>query len=210
VVFSVAEIARTMIGIILAGGRASRMGGIDKGALTVGGLRIADRIRQTLEPQCERVVISSNVGAGGVAELPVVRDSVPGFPGPLAGVLSALDFVAEHHPDAPFAVTVPTDTPFLPSDLVARLQDQRVADRAEIVCACSGGAVHHVVALWSVALRASLRTALVAEDVRRVRTFLERHAVAYATWPVTPVDPFFNVNTPEDLAEANRLSARLA
>ena len=198
-----------MIGIVLAGGRAARMGGGDKGALLVGGLPIIERVIARLRVQCDHVVINANGEPDRFASfgLPVFGDSLAGQPGPLAGVLAALDHVASHDPDAPFAVTVPADTPFLPLDLVARLQDQRVADRAEIVCARSGDATHHVVALWSVALRDDLRAALIDEDVRRVRSFLDRHAVAFVTWPTAPCDPFFNVNTPADLVEAERIAA---
>ena len=196
-----------MIGIVLAGGRATRLGGKDKGLLAVGGVPLLDRIVGTLRDQCDDVVINSNGDAQAFARfgLPVVSDTLPDRPGPLAGILAGMDYAAERM--APFVVSVPTDTPFLPRDLVARFQDRRVADRAEIVCACSNGATHPVVALWSVALRDGLRRMLIEDGVRRVRDVLERHAVAYVNWPTDPVDPFFNVNTPEDLAAADRLAA---
>ncbi len=195
-----------MIGIILAGGRATRLGGGDKGLRLVGGSPILDRVLATIRPQCEQVVVNAPGDSFARFGLPLVDDDLPGNLGPLAGVLAGLDHVARAYPDAPFAVTVPTDTPFLPRDLVARLQDKRVADRAEIVCACSNGSTHPTVALWSVALRHELRRILVVEGVRRIHDVLVRHAVAYVTWPHEPVDPFFNVNTPEDLATAERLA----
>ena len=200
-----------MIGIVLAGGQATRIGGGDKGALLVGGTTILERVVTRLRAQCDHVIINANGDSQRFAalQLPVVADTVVGQPGPLAGVLAALDHVASHHPDAPFAVTVPADTPFLPVDLVARLQDQRVADRAEIVCARSGDATHHVVALWSVTLRSNLRAALVDEDMRKVRSFMDRHAAAFVTWPTDPCDPFFNVNTRADLDQAERIAAAL-
>ena len=196
-----------MIGIVLAGGRATRLGGRDKGGLPVGGVALLDRIIGTLREQCDDVVINSNGDAQAFARfgLPVVADTLPDRPGPLAGILAGMDYAAER--SAAFVVSVPTDTPFLPRDLVARLQDRRVADRADIVCACSNGARHPVVALWSVALRDDLRRMLVDDGVRRVGDVLARHAVAYVTWPTDPVDPFFNVNTPDDLATADRLAA---
>ena len=200
-----------MIGIILAGGQSRRMGGGDKGTRRVGGRSILDRVAAAMRPQCEHLVISANGDPERFASLglPVAEDSVPDYPGPLAGVLAGLDHVAHHHPGAAFAVTVPTDTPFLPHDLIARLEDGRVADRAAIVCAHSGDAKHHVAALWSVALRAALRRALVEEGSRKVGAFITRHPVAYVTWPVEPYDPFLNVNTPEDLAVAERIAASL-
>ena len=105
-------------------------------------------------------------------------------------------------------MTVPVDAPFLPADLVARLQDRRIADNAAIVCARSAGRGHYAIAIWAVELRHDLQRAL-NEGAPKVRAFVERHAFAYADWPVTPVDPFFNVNTPEDLAEADRIAAFL-
>ncbi len=202
-----------MIGIVLAGGRATRMGGGDKGERPIGGAPVLERVVATLRAQCDHVVINANGDPARFARLGcvVVPDAIGGQPGPLAGVLAGLDHAAETHPEQPFVLTVPTDTPFLPHDLVARLQDKRVADRAEIVCAASGGGahadVHPVIALWSVALRDAIRRAVVDDGVRRVRDLLARHAVATVAWPVLPLDPFFNINSPDDLAAAERLAA---
>ena len=198
-----------MIGIVLAGGRATRMGGGDKGSRAVAGRPVIDRGVATLREQCDQVVINANGDPQRFARFghPVIADDAAGQPGPLAGILAGLDHAAAVHPGSPFVVTVPTDTPFLPVDLVARLQDARIADRADIVCARSAGSAHPVVALWSVAVRADLRHALVELGIRRVRDVIERHAVAYVTWPVDPIDPFFNINTPEDLATAERIAA---
>ena len=200
-----------MIGIILAGGLARRMGGGDKGLRSVGGRTVLDRVIATMRRQCDHLVLNANGDPARFAtwRLPVVADSLPDHPGPLAGVLAGLEWAARHHPGQAFAVTAPTDTPFLPKDLVARLQDVRADDRAEIVCARSGGSTHPVAALWSVALRHDLRRALEVEGLRKVGRFLERHPVAYADWPVHPFDPFFNANAPEDLARAEEIAATL-
>lgn len=199
-----------MIGIILAGGLASRMGGVDKGLKTVGGTPILDRVVATMRSQCDHLIINANGDAGRLSAygLPIVPDDMADHPGPLAGVLAALDWAAVHHPDAPFAVTAPNDTPFLPRDLVDRLRARRVEDRAAIVCARSGGSTHPVVALWPVDLRHDLRRALVDEGLRRVGRFLERHPLAYADWAAEPFDPFFNANAPADLAEAEMIATR--
>ncbi len=196
-----------MIGIVLAGGSASRIGGGDKGDRLVGGRTILERVATTLRGQCAQLVINASGDAARFASYgaPVVADDVPGRPGPLAGVLAGLDWVARERPGDPFAVTVPTDAPFLPDDLVARLGGVQAATCAPIVCARSGGRPHHVAALWSVSLRHDLRHALSVDDVRQVRRFVERHGAAYADWPVEPYDPFTNVNTPDDLGEAERV-----
>lgn len=198
-----------MIAILLAGGRASRLGGGDKGLRRIGGRPIIERVVAIMRPQCDALLINANGDPARFAalDLPVVADGAPDLPGPLAGVLAGLDHVAEHHPQARFAVTVPTDAPFLPSDLVARLQDARAEDRAAITCAASAGRRHHAIALWSVELRHDLRQRL-AEGLYTVSAFIERHPFAAAQWPALPYDPFFNVNTPDDLAEAEVIAAR--
>lgn len=203
-----------MIGILLAGGLATRLGGGDKGGHVIGGRSLIDRVVTVMRKQCEGLIVNANGDPARFAALglPVVADAAADAPtgpqlGPLAGVLAGLDHVAATHPGVAFAVTVPTDTPFLPIDLVTRLQDARAEDRASIVCARSSGRPHYVVALWAVVLRHDLRRAMASEDLRKVHAFIERHAFAYADWPVTPFDPFFNVNTPEDLAAAERIAA---
>ena len=200
-----------MIGIILAGGLATRMGGGDKGLVRVGGKPILERVIAAVSPQCEALVLNANGDAARFAgyALPVVPDSAEapaGTLGPLGGVLAGLDWVGAHHPRAAHAVTVPTDTPFLPSDLVARLAAALEAERAPLACATSGGRVHGVVALWSVALRHELRRTL-RDGLRKVGLFAERHGCARVAWPVEPYDPFLNANTPDDRSAAEMIAA---
>ena len=195
-----------MISIILAGGAASRLGGGDKGLRCVGGVPIVARVAAALRGQCRHIVVNANGDAARLAflGLPIIGDDLPDRPGPLAGILAGLDWAAVHHPEAPAALTVPTDAPFLPDDLVARLVAARV--EGSIACATSGGRVHFTTALWPVALRHDLRTALVEDGVRKVGLFMARHQVVTVEWPLEPFDPFFNANTPADLAEAERLA----
>ena len=142
--------------------------------------------------------------------LPVVADSVPDFAGPLAGILAGLDWVAANRPGIEWVVSVPGDCPFLPRDLVARLHEARIAEGKPLACAHSGDWRHPVVGLWQVALREDLRRALTVEDLRKIEVWTARHGVALADWPAEPVDPFFNVNTPEDVARrATRAAQRL-
>ena len=203
-----------MIGIILAGGRATRLGGGDKGLHRVGGVPILELVVATLRPHCAPLVVSANGAADRFTSLglPVVADDVPDRPGPLAGILAGLDWAATQAPDASHAVTVPTDTPFLPADLVTRLTAARDAAMPgpAIVCARSGGAMHYVVALWRVDLRHDLRRALCVEGIRKVARFFDRHAVACVDWPVAPFDPFLNVNTEVDLRTADTLASGVA
>jgi len=194
-------------GIILAGGLARRMGGGDKGLKTVGGKPILSRVIDTVKAQCAGLVLNANGDLARLAPfgLPIVADEVPDFAGPLAGLLAGLDWIAAHYPQARFALTAPTDTPFLPGDLVEQLAKAQTETGAAIVMATSGGSTHPVVALWALELRDDLREALMEEKIHKVGLFVSRHQVAYADWPVEPYDPFFNANEPQDLEEAEKI-----
>ena len=194
------------VGVILAGGLARRMGGGDKALRRVGGRTVMARLIERMTPQVTRLVLNANDDPARFTEwgLPIVPDSLPDHPGPLAGVLAGLDWTAATC-GAEWLVSVPGDAPFLPADLVARLHQARAAADATFACAASGGWTHPVVGLWPVALRGELRAALLA-GVRKIDAFTARHRTATAEWPIEGADPFFNVNTPADLAAAERLA----
>ncbi len=197
-------------GVVLAGGRARRMGGGDKARIRIGGATILERVLACLRPQCSRLVLNAAGDAARFADtgLAVVADSVPDYAGPLAGILAGLDWAANAAPEIAWVVSVSVDCPFLPRDLVARLHRARVAAGAQLACASSGERRHPVVALWAVALREELRRALTGEGLRKVDQWAARYSLGIAEWPAVPVDPFFNVNTPEHAAEADRMAAR--
>jgi molybdopterin-guanine dinucleotide biosynthesis protein A len=198
------------VGVVLAGGQARRMGGGDKTRIRVGGMTILERVLARIAPQCARLVLNAAGDAARFADsgLAVIADSVPDHAGPLAGVLAGLDWAASEAPEIAWLVSLPGDCPFLPRDLVARLHQARLAAGGQIACAASGERRHPVVALWPVALRADLRRAVTEEGLRKVDQWSARYRRGVAEWPVTPVDPFFNINTPEEAAEADRIAAR--
>jgi molybdenum cofactor guanylyltransferase len=200
------------LGLVLAGGLARRMGGGDKARIEIGGETILTRVLARLTPQCKAVILNANGDPARFADtgLPVVPDSVPDFAGPLAGILAALDWAAAHAPDIADVVSVPGDCPFPPRDLVAKLAAARRAQGKPLACARSGDWRHPVAALWPVKLRDDLRHALVDESLHKIEIWTARHGVALADWPTTPVDPFFNVNTPEDAAAADRIASQYA
>jgi molybdopterin-guanine dinucleotide biosynthesis protein A len=200
------------LGLVLAGGLARRMGGGDKALTRIGGATILSRVLERLKPQCNRVVLNANGDPARFADtgLPVIPDDVPGFAGPLAGILAGLDWAAEHAPEIAYVASVPGDCPFLPRDLVPRLHAARAQTSQPLACARSGEWRHPVVGLWPVALRADLRRALVDESLHKIEVWTARHGVAIADWPTAPVDPFFNVNTPGDAAEAGRIASQYA
>jgi molybdopterin-guanine dinucleotide biosynthesis protein A len=194
------------VGVVLAGGLARRMGGGDKGLVTLHGRPILDHVLERLAPQVDRIVINANGDPGRLAayDLPIVADAIEGFAGPLAGVLAGMQWAARN--DAEWVVTAATDTPFFPRDLVDRFR-QAVADKgADMACAASGGRHHPVFGLWPVALRADLSRAMTADGVRKVDLWTARHRIAVAEFADQPYDPFFIVNRPEDVAEAERIA----
>jgi molybdopterin-guanine dinucleotide biosynthesis protein A len=199
------------LGLLLAGGLARRMGGGDKPLRTIAGKTILAHVIERLAPQCDGLLVNANGDPARFAAygLPVVADSVPDFAGPLAGILAGLDWMAANRPELHWLVSVAADTPFIPGDLVARLHAAREAQDLPLACAASGGWTHPVIGLWPVRLREELRHALTVEDERKIDRWTARHGCASAEWPVAPVDPFFNANKPDDLAEAERLFATL-
>lgn len=194
------------LGVILAGGLARRMGGGDKPLRALGGQPMLAHVAARLAPQVAALVVNANgdpvrLSAFG---LPVVADGVPDHPGPLAGILAALDHAASAHPELDWVASVPGDCPFIPMDLVARLHRARQAAGVPMACARSGGWSHPPVGLWPVRLRAELRMALL-DGERKIDRWTARFGCAAAEWPDQPVDPFFNANTPAELAEAELL-----
>jgi len=194
--------------VLLAGGLARRMGGGDKPMRQIAGRTILERVIARLKPQCDGLVLNANGDPARFAAfgLPVIADTVADFPGPLAGILAALDWVAANRPEISWVLSAAADCPFLPRDLVARLHRARAEENAQLAVAASGEQSHPVIGLWSVALRDALRHALVVEDVRKIDRWTARYRLATVTWPTTPLDPFFNANTMDDIAEAERLA----
>jgi molybdenum cofactor guanylyltransferase len=195
------------LGVILAGGRATRIGGGDKGLRKVGGQRLMDHVITRLGPQCLGLAINANGDPARFDDfgLPVLPDSLPDQPGPLAGVLAGLDWAALQ--GAAAIVTAAADTPFFPVDLVARL---KAAAGPSGLCIAGSpdetGRVqrHPTFGLWPVALRDELRAA-VTGGMRKVVTWTDAHNAGLARFGSDPFDPFFNINSPEDILRAERL-----
>lgn len=200
---------QAIAGIVLAGGRSSRMGGGDKGLLALSGRPVLAHVLERFRPQVGPLALNANGDASRFRAfgLPVVADTVGNFAGPLAGVLAGLDWTVADTGLERMA-SVAADTPFLPCDLVARLAEAAAAS-GRIAVACHEGRRHPVAALWPVSVRAALRSALEAGE-RRMLAFLDAQGCVEAEFPAarwgdSTVDPFFNINTPSDLAEAERL-----
>jgi len=201
--------AEHIAGLVLAGGRSSRMGGADKTLLELGGRPLTRLVLDRLRPQVGRIVINTNAdralftGFG----VDIISDTIAGYQGPLAGILAGMEWAAGK-PDVTHILSLAGDTPFFPDDLADRLAAHSVGGRVAV--AASKGRVHPTFALLPVSLRNQLAAFLESGDTRRVMTFLEQAGLDVVDFPVTrlgsaEVDPFFNINTPEDLAQAERL-----
>ncbi|MGI3169225.1 molybdenum cofactor guanylyltransferase MobA [Pseudooceanicola sp. C21-150M6] len=190
--------------VILAGGRARRMGGGDKCLMPLGGQPLLDHILARVTPQAGPVALNANGAPERFAHygLPVISDEKDDR-GPLAGVLAALNWARGIGADR--VITLPADTPFLPQDLVPRLllaQEPR-PDRPAI--AISAGRRHPVVGIWPTELAQDLSRAL-DQGTRRMSDWVDRLDPGLAEFPATQLDPFYNINRPEDLRRAEELS----
>jgi molybdenum cofactor guanylyltransferase len=201
--------APAVVGVLLAGGLARRMGGGDKCLRPLGGKPILARLIERARPQVAALVLNANGDPARFAafDLPVAADVVEGFAGPLAGVLTGLEWAARHAPQCSWVASFASDAPFLPRDLVARLLAAVEGEGADLACAASQGQAHPVFGLWRTDLAGALRKALVEEGIHKVDRWTARYKLVQVGFAVEPVDPFFNANSPEDLAEAERLLA---
>ena len=197
-------------GVLLAGGLSRRMGGGDKCLRDLGGRPILARIVERAAPQVGALVLNANGDAARFADfgLPVAADVVEGYAGPLAGVLTGMDWAADNVPGARWLASFACDAPFLPGDMVARMAAAVEAAGADMACAVTHGRTHPVFGLWPVALRDDLRRAMVEEEMRKVDRWTAGYKLVEVAFPDLdtpkgPLDPFFNTNRPEDLEQAS-------
>jgi molybdopterin-guanine dinucleotide biosynthesis protein A len=186
-------------GLILAGGLSRRMGGGDKPLISVDGQTLLERTIARLRPQVGELLLNANGDPTRFAEfgLEVAADVVDGYGGPLVGVLTGLDWARAK--GARWVASAASDTPLFPADLVSRMVAAVAAEGADMAMAVSGGRNHPVFALWPVTLAEDLRRAVIDDNLRKIEAFTDRYRVAKVEWPQLPFDPFFNVNTPEDV-----------
>jgi molybdopterin-guanine dinucleotide biosynthesis protein A len=196
-------------GLLLAGGQSRRMGGGDKCLRMLAGRTVLARILDIARPQVGPLVLNANGDPARFAAygVPVAADVVSGFAGPLAGVLTGLEWARANAPGCGWVASFACDAPFAPADLVSRFLTAVKDGGADLACAASGGRDQPVFGLWPVRLADALRAALVDEDIRKVDVWTARYRLVRVDWPVTPVDPFFNVNRPGDLEAARALLA---
>lgn len=197
----------SVVGVLLAGGLARRMGGGDKCLQQLGDRPLLAYAIDTASPQVGPLIVNA---AGDPARfedfnLPVVADVIDGFAGPLAGVLTGMEWARANAPNTEWIVTFPTDAPFFPDDLVGRLLGAVEEVGADMACAQSNDRTHPVFALWPVRLAGELRKAMEEEEMRKIDRWTARYNIVHVNWTTDPFDPFFNINRPEDLEQAEAL-----
>ena len=203
---------QAIAGVILAGGQGRRLGGVDKASSLLDGRPLIDHVIPRVQPQVSSLIINASGDPDRFARhgFPVVPDVVEGFAGPLAGILTGMNWISEHRPEVAWLASFAVDTPFLPLNLVATLAEALVREGGDIACARSGDRTHPVVALWPVRLITDLRSALIDEDIRKIDRWTARHNTIHVDFSSVSIgeesyDPFFNINRPDDLIEAERI-----
>ncbi len=196
-----------IVGVLLAGGLSRRMGGGDKSLNDLDGRSLLTHVVERAQPQVDTLILNANGDPARFTgcSLPVISDTVEGFVGPLAGVLTGMDWARDNVPEAEWVVTMATDTPFFPSDLVERFALAIEKNGADMAMATSGGNRHPVFGMWPVELADDLRHALTVDGVRKVLHWSDRFNLVQVNFSNSPYDPFFNVNRPEDLRQAEKL-----
>lgn len=200
-----------IVGVLLAGGLARRMGGGDKPMRELGGKPILEHVIDRVRPQVHQLILNANGDPDRFKQfnLPVVADVLDDNQGPLAGILTGLDWAAKNLPDCEYVISFATDAPFVPHDLVMRLLQPVLAGEAPLSCAITGERTHPVFGVWPVVLREELRKAMVEEGMRKIDAWTETIGIKHVPFETEPVDPFFNVNKPENLEEAEAVYEKL-
>jgi molybdenum cofactor guanylyltransferase len=192
------------VGVILAGGQGRRMGGVDKAMLPLGGTTLIERAIARASVQVSDLIINANGDPQRFAHLglPVVADRVGGFVGPIAGVLAGFEWMRSNRPKARWLASFSCDTPFFPMDMVERLVEKARSERAKVAVAESDSQQHHIFAVWSADISASSEEVLVQRGMRKMGDFIAIFPNARVSFAAHPIDPFMNINTPEELARA--------
>jgi molybdenum cofactor guanylyltransferase len=192
------------VGIILAGGQARRMGGVDKALIPLGGTTLIERAIARASVQVPDVIINANGDPKRFAHLglPVIADRVPGFVGPLAGILAGLEWLRANRPNARWLASFACDCPFLPTDMVARLVEAATRDHVPVAVAASGAQHHPVFAVWSAEIASTSEDVLVRGNYRKMDDWIATLPSVRVSFTAEPLDPFLNINTPEELALA--------
>ena len=196
--------------VILAAGRSSRMGSVNKVQAVLAGRSLLNHVIDRLAPQVDQLVINGDAGTCGESDYPLVEDALDGFQGPLMGLYSALSSAksSDKLGQATYLMMVPCDGPFIPNNLVAELHQQVLEQDADVACIRYQGFAQPTFSLWHKRVAPAVKEALLVKKYGGFKPLLADLNTAYLDWPEQSVSPFFNINTVDDLAEAEGLLCR--
>lgn len=196
--------SESVVGVILAGGLARRMGGGDKCLLPLAGKTLLQRTIERAQPQVKKLLLNANGNSLRFARtrLPVVPDVYPNNRGPLAGIHAALQWMQKDNPDAQWLVSFASDTPFFPPDLVTTLLEAATQFNSRLAIACSLARSHPTFTLWHVSLISSIEQQLQSDEMPRLQDWMSAQNPVSVSFSANDYDPFFNINTPQDLYAA--------
>jgi molybdopterin-guanine dinucleotide biosynthesis protein A len=186
------------------------MGGVDKAFIKLGAETLLERAIARAKPQVHELVISANGDLSRFSAFGsvVIPDRIGGFLGPLAGILAGMEWMRANRPSTRWLATFACDCPFLPADMVKILIARAEAKNVSVAIAASAGRHHPVFAVWAAAIAGTSESVLNQEGLRKMDDWIARFPNVRVEFPIEPVDPFFNINAPEDLARAEALMAR--
>ena len=196
---------KKIIPLILIGGKSQRMGGGIKSFIKLNNKDIFSRILERITPQIEKIIINCNIKEKKLTNygLPIIQDIKKGYLGPLAGIHTAMNWININEPKIEWLVTLPGDTPFIPFDLISRFKE-KLSSKSKIIIAQSANKNHPIIGLWHISLYKSLDEEL-TKGVRKIMSWAELHPIEYINFPISKFDPFFNINTKEDIKTALRI-----
>ena len=199
--------SKSVVGVILAGGQSRRFGGGDKFLKELNGKLLIDHVIGRVSPQTSNLIINANSNAAlfKSQNLPIIPDSIKGYAGPLAGILTGMEWVLRFKPECEWIITFPSDAPFIPLDSAEKMMKCAKEEKANIVCSASNGRTHPVCGLWQVGLAEDLRKAMINEEIRKIDLWTARYPSSIVEFSNQPFDPFFNINRPSDLERAEEI-----
>ena len=199
---------KRVLGIILAGGKSRRFGIGDKFFQKLDGETLLSRVIERIVTQVDTLIINSNSDRSKFSEYPydIIPDIIPGYAGPLAGILTGMEWAKENLPEYKWIATFAADAPFVPLDCVDKMLNAVVSEDTNIVCAASGGRTHPVCAIWQIKLSEPLRLAITQDNIRKIDNWTEGQNLSVVEFPIEPFDPFFNINHFKDLLQAEKIS----
>jgi len=196
------DISNKMIALIMIGGQSKRMGGVNKSFIEFNNKKIFDKILERIKPQIENIIVNCNDEEEKLKKykIPIIKDIKKGYLGPLAGIHSAMNWITNNHSDIKWLITLPGDTPFIPQNLISSFKN-KISPKSKIILVQSNFKTHPIIGAWHISLLSSLNSQL-DKGLRKIMTWAKLYPIDYINYPTESYDPFFNINTKEDIIKA--------